>query len=223
MRFFVTAILIVAVVGTAGAFDRITELNNPNAYQPSGEPQHGPQNGEGVNIKASSDAMVYYSLADFLAVIQPDYFFDDFSWCGWGTVSEPEYQFGPVNGYSYTAWASGGVFSIPGAMSTNSYEDPLVLTFDGLPVTAVGGDFFATDFDGNPMVTLVTVALDDGTVVDLTYPTTFVGFTSPVPMVSLTISCGDLLWATYDNFYVGQMSIVPVEDTSWGAIKSLYR
>ena len=108
-------------------------------------------------------------------------------------------------------------------MSTNSAEDPLILTFDGLPVTAVAGDFFGTDFNGNPVPTLVTVALDDGTTVELTLPTVFVGFTTAAPIVSLTISCGDGLWATYVNFYVGQLAIVPVEDRSWGRIKTLYR
>ena len=42
-------------------------------------------------------------------------------------------------------------------------------------------------------------------------------------MMSMTISCGDGLWATYDDFYVGQMATVPVEDRSWDRIKTLYR
>jgi hypothetical protein len=223
MRFVAIALLIVAVASTAIAADRTDMLQNPNAYDPSEDPHQGPQNGDGVVIKTLRDASIYYNLGDFLAAIEPDYFFDDFSWCGWGTVSEPQYQFGPVNGYSYTAFALNGVFSIPGAMSTNTAEDPLILTFDGVPVTAVAGDFFATDFDGNPMPTTVTVSLDDGTVVDLVYPTVFVGFTSPVPMVSLTITCGGGYWPTYDNFYVGTLVMVPVEDSTWGAIKAMYR
>lgn len=223
MRSLAIALSILAVVSTAIAADRTDLLHNPNAYEPPANPHQGPQNGDGVAIKTLRDATIYYSLADFLAVIQGDYFFDDFSWCGWGTVNAESYQFGPVNGYSYTAWASGGVFSIPGAMSTNSAEDPLVLTFDGDPVTAVAGDFFATDFDGNPMPTVVTVSLDDGTTVDLTYPTVFIGFTSATPMTSLTISCGDGLWPTYDNFYVGSLIMVPVEEQTWGAIKALYQ
>jgi hypothetical protein len=224
MRVFVIAFTILAVVGTAGAIDRVMMPSNPSAYNPSGEPEHGPQNGEGVAIKTLRDATVYYSLDAFLDVIQGDYYFDDFSWLGWGTISgDLTYQFGPVNGYSYTASALNGLYSIPGAMSTNSAEDPLTLTFDGLPVTAVAGDFYGTDFDGNPMPTVVTVQLDDGTTVGLSYPTVFVGFTTPVPMVSLTISCGDGLWPTYDNFYVGQLAIVPVEDLSWTRIKTLYR
>jgi hypothetical protein len=223
MRFFVIVTLILALVGTASATDRTAVPNNPNAYYPLGETQHGPQNGDGLVITVLRDATVYYDLDEFLAVLAGDFFFDDFSWLDWGTISAPSYQFGPVNGYSYTAWAAEEVFSIPGAMSTNAMEDPLTLTFDGLPVTAVGGDFFGTDFDGNPVPTVVTVALDDGTTVELTYPTVFVGFTSEVPITTLTISCGDGLWATYDNFYVGQMATVPVEDRSWGRIKTLYR
>jgi hypothetical protein len=224
MRFFVIAFSILVVIGTAGAVDRTNAVGDVNPYYPPEEPQHGPQNGDGIVIRTQRDATIYYNLADFLSVIQGDYYFDDFSWLGWGTIGgDLTYQFGPVNGYSYTASAANGLYSIPGAMSTNSAEDPLTLTFDGLPVTAVAGDFYGTDFDGNPMPTVVTVALDDGTTVELSYPTIFVGFTTAVPMVSLTISCGDGLWPTYDNFYVGQLIIVPVENRTWGAIKSLYR
>jgi hypothetical protein len=224
MRFFAIAILILVVVGAAGGMDRSEMINNANPYYPSGEPQHGPQNGDGVVITQLRDATVYYNLADFLAVIDPVYYFDDFSWLDWGTISgDLTYQFGPVNGYSYTASAPNGIFSIPGAVSTNTAEDPLTLTFDGLPVTAVAGDFFGTDFDGIPMPTVTTVELDDGTIVQLDYPTTFVGFTTQVPIVTLTITVFDGLWATYDNFYVGQLAIVPVEEQSWTAIKALYQ
>jgi hypothetical protein len=224
MRFFAIAALIFAFVLTAGATERDAMSINPDAYDPPGGTHHGPQTGEGFVIKAQRAATVYYNFAEFMAVLEPGYFYDDFSWCSWGTVSgTTTYQFGPVNGYSYTASAASGLFSIPGAMSTNGNEDPITLTFDGDPVTAVAGDFFATDYDGFPQVTVVTVVLDDGTTVDLTYPTTFVGFTAVVPIVSITISCGDSTWATYDNFYVGQMTSVPVEHQSWGLIKALYR
>ncbi len=226
MRFFAIAILTLALVGSAGAADRTAVISNANAYDPSGEPQHGPQNGDGFVVTTQRDATVYYNLAAFMDVLGGDYFFDDFSWLGWGTIGgELTWTFGPVNGYSYTASAAGGLYSIPGAVSTNSAEDLLTLTFDGLPVTAVAGDFFATDFDGNPMPTVVTVALGDGTSVELNYPTTFVGFTIETEIISMTISttAGDGLWAAYDNFYVGQVATVPVEDQSWGHIKALYR
>ena len=224
MRFFVIVTLILALVGTASAADRTTVPDNPNAYCPLGEMPDGPQNGDGLVVTTLRDATVYYDLDEFLAVLAGDFYFDDFAWLGWGTIAgELTYQFGPVNGYSYTASAVEGLYSIPGAMSTNAPEDPLTLTFDGLPVTAVAGDFFGTDFDGNPVVTVITITLGDGTSVELTYPTVFVGFTSVEPSTSMTISCGDGLWATYDNFYVGQVVMVPVEDWSWGNIKAMYR
>ena len=224
MRFFVIVILMLALVGAASATDRTTMPDNPNAYYPVGGTHHGPQNGDGLVVTTFRDATVYYNLAEFLAVLAGDFFFDDFSWLDWGTITGVStYQFGPVNGYSYTASAVEGLFSIPGAMSTNAAEDPITIVFDGLPVTAVAGDFFGTDFDGNPVATVVTVALGDGTTVELTYPTVFVGFTSVEPIVSMTISCGDGLWVTYDNFYVGQVVMVPVENSSWGDIKAMYR
>ncbi len=186
MRFFAIVALILALVVAAGATDRAAMPVNPNACKPPAEPHHGPQNGDGFVITTQRAATVYYNLAEFLAVLEADYYFDDFAWLDWATISNVvSYQFGPVNGYSYTAFAANELFSIPGAMSTSAAEDPIILTFDGLPVTAVAGDFFGTDFDG--------------------------------------ISCGDGLWATYDNFYVGQMAFVPVEDRSWGRIKTLYR
>ena len=223
MRFFVIVTLILALVGTASAADRTTVPVNPNACDPFGGTHHGPQNGDGLIVTTLRDATVYYNHDEFVAVLAGDFFFDDFSWLDWGTISAPAYQFGPVNGYSYTASALENVFSIPGAMSTNAHGDPLIIVFDGLPVTAVGGDFFATDFDGNPVVSVITVALGDGTTVELTYPTVFVGFTSVEPITSLTISCSEEVWATYDNFYVGQELMVPVEDSSWGNIKAMYR
>jgi hypothetical protein len=226
MRFFVIAVLVLTLVGAAGAIDRAAVISNGNAYDPQGEPQHGPQNGDGFEVVTQRDATIYYNLAEFLDVLAPGYYFDDFEWLGWGTISgELTYQFGPVNGYSYTAAASNGLYSIPGAVSTNSAEDPLTLTFDGAPVTAVAGDFYATDFDGFPMSTTVNVVLGDGTGVALTYPTTFVGFTSEVEILSLTLTTttGDGFWPTFDNFYVGSAATVPVEAESWGHIKALYR
>lgn len=226
MRFLAIAVLILAVVSAAGAVDRATVPNNAEAYCPPSDPQHGPQNGDGVTIVALGRTTVYYNLAQFLAVLAPGYYFDNFSWLGWGTINQASYTFGPVNGFTYTASAANGLYSIAGAMSTNSLEDPLNLSFaGGLPVTAVGGDFYGTDFNGNPMSGTTTVTLNDGTTVQLAYPATFVGFTSVQPITAMTISTaiGGGLWPTYDNFYVGQQMTTPVEHESWSRIKTLFR
>jgi len=224
MKFLAIALVSLALVATAGAADRSTVTSNPNADNPLDEPQHGPQNGEGLEIVALRATTIYYNQAAFLAAIAAGYYYDDFSWLGWGTISNvTSYQFGPVNGFAYSAYAFNGLYSVPGAMSTNTAGDPLALTFNGLPVTAVGGDFLATDFNGYPVSDVTTITLNDGTVVALTYPTTFVGFTSDVPITSLTITCGTSNWATYDNFYVGQFAVSAVEEQSWSTIKALYR
>lgn len=224
MRIFVTAILVLALSGIVMAADRDTMPTNPDAYYQPANWSEG-LHGDGLVIEVSRLVTVYDNLADFLAVLSPTYYFDDFSWVDWGTISDPSWTFGPVNGYSYTVSAPGNVFSIPGAISTNSPLDPLTIVFDGAPVTAVGGDFFCTDFDGNPVSANTILTLDDGTVVTLAYPTVFAGFTSDVPIVSLTIATDnvDNVWVAFDNFYVGEMGTVATEAASLTSVKALFQ
>ncbi|MBN2172110.1 MAG: hypothetical protein JW819_12395 [Candidatus Krumholzibacteriota bacterium] len=219
MRILATALLILAVACGALAADRSVLPDNPNAYKQPADWSTGLQGDDPVVDMVR--ATVYTNLTDFLAVIAPDYYFDDFSWCSWQTVYAPSYQFGPVNGYSYTASASSYLFSIPGAISTNSALDPITIVFDGAPVTAVGGDFFCTDFDGYPVPATTNVTLDDGTVVNLVYPTVFSGFTSLVPIVSMVITPSND-WATFDNFYVGSLNVTATEARSLSQVKALY-
>jgi hypothetical protein len=226
VRQLVIAVLLLAFVGTAIASDRSSLPTNPQAYYPPDDSNPAAQNDDGFVIVVERNTEVYSNLEDFLAVIEDNYFFDDFEWCDWGTVNDASYQFGPVNGFSYTASAEGGIFSVPGAMSTNSPLASIVIDFDGIPVTAVGGDFFATDFDGNPVTTTVAVTLNDGTTVELSHPTVFAGFTNGESITQLVISVVDLsenVWATYDNFYVGQMGAVSAERTAWSYVKALFR
>lgn len=195
----------------------------PDAHlQPEGWSQG--LSGDGHVVRDQRTVTVYDDLDAFLAVLAPDYYFDDFAWADWGTVSGPSYTFGPVNGYSYTASSPGELFSVPGAISTNSPLDELTITFDGLPVTAVGGDFFMTDFDGNPISEPITVTLDDGTTVDMTYPTVFAGFASDVAITSLTLTTTATTnsWVAFDNLYVGQLGTVAAEPTSFSQVKALF-
>ena len=226
MRQLVIAVLLLALVGTAIASDRSSLPTNPQAYYPPDDSNPAAENDDGFVVVVERDTEVYSNLEDFLAVIEDNYFFDDFEWLDWGTIYAGSYQFGPVNGFSYTISAEGGVFSVPGAMGTNFPLDPLVFDFDGIPVTAVGGDFFATDFDGNPLPTVVAVTLNDGTTVELSHPTVFAGFTNGESITQLVLSVVDQsedAFATYDNFYVGQMGAVSAERTAWTYVKALYR
>jgi hypothetical protein len=109
-----------------------------------------------------------------------------------------------VNGYSFDAYAALGLWSNIGALSTNDAFDPLVFTFTGNPVTAVGGLFSATDIGGNPINQVVTLLLNDGTTYSLT-GTGFVGFTTTVPIISLTADAVDspnYNWPAVSYLYV---------------------
>jgi len=219
MRILATTILILAVACGAMAADRSDLPDNPNAYKQPDDWSTGLYGDDPVVDMVR--ATVYSNLTDFLAVLAPGYYFDDFSWATWQDPYAPSYQFGPVNGYSYTASASSYLFGIPGAISTNTSNDLITIVFDGAPVTAVGGDFMLTDFDGFPVSGTVTVALDDGTTVNLTYPTVFAGFTSNVPIVSMTLTPSND-WMTFDNMYVGAMNVTPAAVKSISEVKALY-
>ncbi len=157
-------------------------------------------------------AVEYTTEASFLGAIAPGYYLEDFG----SVLPNPSdlptsLDFGPVNGYSFTATAPDGLYGIPGvpgyepALSTNTASDPITITFTGAPVTAVGGTFMATDIDGNLWDADVTVLLSDGTTQSLTR-TGFLGFTSNIAITGLSVTADQGLgfnWAAVDNFYVG--------------------
>ena len=226
---WVACVLVLAIPDLGFAIDRSSMPANPDV---SGHGAVAPAkpDGRGTTIVQSRDATIYFDPLEFVPLLAPDYYFDDFAGFTFGDPihAEPSWQFGPVNGYSYTASTPGGtgIFSIPGAVSTTSAFDPLLIVFDGLPVFAVGGDFFGTDYDGNPIAAVIRVTLADGTTVDLELPAVFVGFTSAEPIVQLTITTentGTGVWVAYDNFYVGTSGPVAHEASSWSSVKALFR
>lgn len=145
----------------------------------------------------------------FLAQIAPGYYLEDFIGWTYGNPYGPgptDADFGPVNGYSWHAYAPQYLWSNTSALSTNSALDLLTITFTGLPVTAVAGIFASTDIGGNIIFADVTVTLNDGT--SVTYNGShFAGFTSSIPFVSLTVDGIDgptyYNWPQMDHFYVG--------------------
>jgi hypothetical protein len=224
MRTIVIAMLVLAFASSLLAADRATMPENPNAYvQPEGWSDG--LMGEAPVIMVERSTTVYTNLADFLAILNPGYYFDDFAWVDWGDPYAPSYDFGPVNGYSYTVSSAGEIFGIPGAISTNTPNEPMIIVFTGLPVTAVGGDFFCTDFDGAPESVSTIVALADGTTVTLDWPTVFVGFSSTVPITSLVIDTDATaaVWVTLDNFYVGETGVIATESLTLSHIKTLFQ
>jgi hypothetical protein len=164
---------------------------------------------------ASAGATIYTDQAGFVGAMGPGYYLEDFSSFTYGSFQGASLNFGPMNGFSYQVASSSDIlYSGPGSMSTNRYTDSLIITFTGSPVTAVGGIFWPTDFNGNNVVGPVTLTLSNGTVLSLPNAdaTTFRGFvTDGAALTSITIATGaDGQWPTVDHLYVGQAAVAVV-------------
>lgn len=163
-----------------------------------------------AGLATAGTATVFTDVASFMANVQMGSFTNDFATAPVG-ASGP-LNFGPVNGFAYTVGAVGAgtnqLFNDPGIISTDSALDAIVVTFTGAPVTAVGGNFWASDINFFPTGTDITISLSDGTNVSYTStgPNDFRGFISDVAITSMTIDAPEGLgnaWATMDNLIVG--------------------
>jgi hypothetical protein len=156
---------------------------------------------------------IYYNEGEFLGQIAPNYYLEEFSGYTSGSPldgTQTDADFGSVNGYSWHAYASGGLFSDDGSLSIDCALDLLIITFTGQSVTAAAGIFTSVDSDGNQIPLDVTVMLDDGTLVTLN-GAGFLGFTSITPILSMTVY-GDTNndnWPQMDHFYAGTTASVP--------------
>lgn len=158
---------------------------------------------------------IFTSQAAFLAAIEPGYYLETFD-------SLPQYTAGDgiedfsMPPFSYRATNQSGFFHVgpPGDtwMSTIFADEDIVFTFNGAPVTAVGGFFFLTDFDGFVTGGTVTVTLNNGTTFSVSNATetSFIGFTTDIPILTLTLTPDQsgqfFTWPTANDFIVGVAS-----------------
>lgn len=164
---------------------------------------------------APAMAAVYTNSAAFLADVQPGFYFNNFTGLAAGPSGPLNYS---GNGFSYTITASGpnnaGLYNDPGVVSTNNALDGILVTFTSGNVTAVGGNFWATDINVFPIPATVTITTSDGQSSSFTSagPNSFRGFTSNVLITSIFIDAADTpanAWSTMDNLYVGQAIPAP--------------
>ncbi len=101
---------------------------------------------------------------------------------------------GSAGGVTWTAYASGGLYSEGGVFSTNNPGTAITFTFSE-PVNALAGTFFATSADFTPIPAILVAILSDGTTwANLTGPAepygNFVGFVSPngATITSITLN-----------------------------------
>jgi uncharacterized repeat protein (TIGR01451 family) len=153
---------------------------------------------------------VYTTRATFLENVSAGFYEEDFASVP-GGPGGPSLSFSG-NGFAYTITAVGAgtnnLFNDPGVISTDSAVDAIVVTFTGAPVTAVGGNFWATDISVLPTGTDITITLSNGTVETFTStgPSDFRGFVTAAPITSITIDAPDVpanAWSTMDNLIVG--------------------
>lgn len=149
---------------------------------------------------------VYTDRATFLENIPPGAYENGFDDVFPGAAKQLVYSKG---GISYTVSADPGLlYSDPGVIATDDELALLVITFFGEPVTAIGGNFWATNINFQPTGTEVTITLSDGTIETFvsTGPSDFRGFISQVPIDMITIDAPNgpnFHYPTMDNLIVG--------------------
>jgi hypothetical protein len=175
----------------------------------------------GICASTSLGTTVYTNEATFTGAIQPGYYLEEFSnYANWGPITSP-IHLGPNNGWQYDVSASwGNLWGLntdggDGCVSTGWLDAVITITPTGTQqVYAIGGQFFATNWNGDMVAGAIHVELSDGTVQDYTSSATvydFRGFTSTVPITSLSISVPgnpntdqiDGAYPTLDHLYVG--------------------
>jgi hypothetical protein len=169
----------------------------------------------GLSAMTTQATTIYTNQAAFLAATQPGFYLETFNSLPQFTSLTPPLNFSK-NGFSYNATtASGNPFFNIGPsgdtwLSTFHEFDPIVFNLTSNNVTAVGGFFFLTDVNGNLSAGTVTVTLNNGSMFSIIDPnaTSFIGFTTGVPIQSLTVtppaSGPSLIFATANDFITGK-------------------
>lgn len=169
-------------------------------------------------LSASSFAATttYNSAASFLPQVTAGSYlenFNSFDDAGPATFSS--------GGFSYAVSVSNGIYGSGGFIGSNLPYGVVTISFTSGNVTAVGGNFFATDYEDNFHTDPVTLTLSDATTVTFTPSSlldSYRGFTSDVVITSLTLTVPTVAFNSrypgLDNLTVGVAVPVP-EPSSW--------
>ena len=168
----------------------------------------------GFSVMTARATAIYTNQAAFLAATQPGSYLETFNSLPQFTQLASPLSFSS-NGFSYNATApTAGFFNLGPTgdtwLSTFHEFDPIIFNFTSNNVTSVGGFFFLTDLTGNVAGGTVTVTLNNGKMFSITdaSSTSFIGFTTGVPIQSLTVtppsSGATLVFATVNDFITGK-------------------
>ena len=162
-------------------------------------------------------ATLFTNSTAFVNNLQSGFYLENFE--GLAVASAPTTF--SVNGFSYTTTAPGDTLYVnpatansTKALSTDTAGAGIAINFTSGNVTAVGGNFFLSDFGANPVAGNLTINLSDGTseivssVASSNLP--FRGFTTTGStfITSLNLlpftATAPFQFNTLDNLYVGQ-------------------
>jgi hypothetical protein len=155
-------------------------------------------------------ATIYDSSAAFLPLVAPGAFLNTFSTGGIVDPNGiPPNPLATINysgsGYAYTVTAdASGVYVDNVTVGNWATLDPVIVTFTGNPVTAIGGNFFLTNLAGTFQPVAVTIQLSDGTSETFTPANTsaYRGFISTEAITSMTLPSA-AFFHNIDNLTVG--------------------
>ena len=160
-----------------------------------------------VSTVSARAASVFTSQAGFISTLQPGYYTETFS----NPAANPNAPLASKTitaaPFSYTiAGAASGLYEDSAIIGNWAPSQELVITFTAGNITAVGGEFFLSDVNGNFQSAPVTITMNDGTVETWTPSgvSSFRGFTSPgVTITSLTVGVAATRFNNIDNLIVG--------------------
>ena len=167
--------------------------------------------------RVAGNTAVFADRAAFLAALANGHVENAFDDVAAGTSGGLRYTQGRIEYVVYTQFfADGPLYNGPGFISTERVGDSIVVTQLGIGVTAIGGEFHATDFFLAPIDADIALELDDGTLETITSAGagTFRGFISDAPIGRLTISASAAAesldgtassdrWPALDNLVIG--------------------
>ena len=168
----------------------------------------------GFAASSFASTTLYDSSASFMSNVAPGSYtetFTDFD----DSASGPAAFTG--SGFTYTVFAPGDLYASGEFAGTSLPNEALTITFTSGNVTAVGGNFYATNISDAFQPVSINLGLSDGTSVAFTPASvldSYRGFASTVAITSLVMSApGISLYAGIDNLTVG-VTAVP-EPASW--------
>ncbi len=155
-------------------------------------------------VSPAHAAVIHTSPTDFLPQVADGAYTETFD----SVVADVPGELAYSNGrYGYTVSSPNGLYSDGRFLGVFTSTDPLVITFTGAAVTALGANFFNTQDRGDFVRTAISIALSDGTTTTLTPESIedgYRGFLSDVAISSITLSTTALTsWVGLDNLTVG--------------------